>query len=375
MFTDLAEFNLVPIIILTLIASFFANGITYGVRGLDHVGVYSTAFGISELFRMLLSVILVLVGFSVYGMMGGFIAGVLLSGILCIKHLKFKPAKFTSYHIRTLLTFGFWGFLVSGANYIMMYSDTLFVGWFMGNGDVGIYRIALQFTMISLFTMTAVNTTLIPKISNLSANNQTLKIPPMVARAFTYGLILAVPAAVGGILLSKELLRFIYGTDFALGATAAYIMFIFQIIFVFLTIAATALTNSDHVRNTFYGTFVAVILNVVLDVILIPVMGINGAAVGSLIAIFVNMVIVVVQLKRFMPVYVEKRPVLNIVIASGVMGLLIFAYKVVVPLDNIVLTLVPVVLGVLIYVCVLFKLDKGIRDDAVGILANFGLIR
>lgn len=103
--------------------------------------------------------------------------------------------------------------------------------------------------------------------------------------------------------------------------------------------------------------------------------GFGGAAVGSLIAIFVNMVIVVVQLKRFMPVYVEKRPVLNIVIASGVMGLLIFAYKVVVPLDNIVLTLVPVVLGVLIYVCVLFKLDKGIRDDAVGILANFGLIR
>lgn len=375
LFVDLAEYNIVPIIIITLIVSFIAGAITCGIRGLDHVGVYSTANGISEIFRILLSVTLVLVGFSVYGMIGGFVAGLLLSGVLCVKYLKFKPARFSSYHIRTLLTFSFWGFLISGANLIMMYADTLFIGYFMENGDVGIYRVALQFTSISLFAMSAVNITLIPKISNLSANNQTFKIPPMVARAFTYGLILAIPAAVGGILLSKELMGFFYGADFAFGATAAYIIFIFQIITVFLTIAGTALTNSDHVRNTFYATFVAVILNVVLDIILIPVMGINGAAVGSLIAIFVNTVIVIAQLKRFMPVYAEKKPILHIVIASGVMGLFVFVYKIIIPLDNIVLTLIPVAFGVLIYVFVLFKLDKGIREDVRGVLANFGLIK
>lgn len=373
LFVDLAEYNMVPAVIVALIAAFFGHGITYGVQGLGHVGYYNTANGIAECVRVLVSVILVLLGFSVYGMIGGYVIGLLVVGAICLRHFKFKPAKFTKRHLQSLFAFSFWGLLIGSANLIMGYADAIFIGYFMTNGDVGVYRVAVQFTSVSLFIATAVSMVLAPKISNWSANGQLEMIPPMVARSITYGLILAVPTAIGGFLLSERMLYFFYGADFAEGAVVACINFVFQIVAVFLIIIGLALSNSDHVKNTFYGTLAAVILNVVLNIILIPMIGINGAAIGSLCALSLNLIIITHQLKRFMPVYFEKMPILHIVMASLVMGAFVLIYMLFVPLSNVFLTLVPVAIGAVIYFLLLFKIDKDIRDEVRGVVKNFGL--
>lgn len=373
LFVDLSEYQLIPLIIISMIIAFFAHGITGGVCGLGHIGVINAASGISELIRIAVSVILVLIGFSFYGMIGGYIVALLLSGLLCIKYFKFKPAKFTKHHIWSLLTFSFWGLLIGSSSLLMTYSDTIFIGYFMENGDVGVYRTAMQFTSISVFIVTAINSTLGPKISNWSYNGEIEKIPPVISRSFTYGLILAIPMAVGGFLLAERLLYYFYGADFASGAAAACIIFLFQIVTVFLTFIGAALSNSNHPRDTFYGTLAAVILNVILDIILIPIIGINGAAVGSLIAMIVNTLIITHRLKKYMPVYVEKKPILHIILASLIMGAFVFIYKLLIPLDNVILTLIPVAIGGLIYFFLLFKLDKGIRNEIRDLVTNFGI--
>ncbi|MDD3068185.1 MAG: oligosaccharide flippase family protein, partial [Acholeplasmataceae bacterium] len=147
-FVDLQEYNLIPWIIAALVASFFGHTVTYGIYGLGHVGVNNVAAGISELLRILIQVIAVLLGFSVFGLSGGFIAGIIISGIICFKYFTFKPAKFTVNHIGSLATYGFWIFLIGTGSIVFAYADTIFIGYFMTNGDVGVYRTAYQFTSI-----------------------------------------------------------------------------------------------------------------------------------------------------------------------------------------------------------------------------------
>ncbi|HJJ39526.1 MAG TPA: polysaccharide biosynthesis C-terminal domain-containing protein, partial [Methanocorpusculum sp.] len=121
------------------------------------------------------------------------------------------------------------------------------------------------------------------------------------------------------------------------------------------------------------GTLAAVILNVILNVLLIPVMGINGAAVGSLCAVIINVLIITRELKKFMPVFVEKKPLFHIILASLIMGAGVFAYTLLVPMSNVCLVLIPVALGGLLYSILLLKLDKGIHDDIKEMVTNFGL--
>ena len=372
-FVDLKEYELVFWIVLALIAAAFGQTITSGVMGLGHMGIYNVGFGLSELARIILQIITVLLGFTVYGLIGGYIAGIILSGILCIKYFTFKPAKFGFRHVKSLFIYGIWIFLISTGSTVFAYADTIFIGYFLTNGDVGIYRVAFQFTTAATFITTAIYSTLTPKISNWSANDQLEKIAPPVSRGITFALILAVPVFIGGLLLADKLLYYFYGADFAAGAVACTILLLVQVISVFITLLGVALTASDHARQSFYATATAAVINILLNCLLIPILGINGAAVATLISYSVNAILIAHFLKRYITVKIEKRPILNIIIAAAVMGLFVFVYKLFVPLDNVILTLIPVCIGAVIYFFLLFKIDRGIRDEIAGMVTTLGL--
>ena len=373
LFIDLQEYNIVLCIILTIAAAAFGNTITMGVYGLGHVGVKNVGVGIGELARIIVQIGTVLLGYSVYGLIGGYIAGIIVSGILCLKYFTFRPAKFGFRHIKSLFAYGFWIFLISTGSLAFSYTDTIFIGYFMTNGDVGVYRTAFQFTSAAAFITAAIAPTLTPKISRWSKDNEWEKIVYPVSRGITFGLILAVPVLFGGIFLADKLLYYFYGADFAAGAAACCILFAVQIVSVFTTFLGTALSASDHAKQSFYATATAAVVNIILNCILIPILGINGAAISTLISYSLNAVLIAYFLRRYISIRIEKRPIFHIIISAAVMGIFVFIYTLFVPLDNVILTLIPVAVGAFIYFFLLFKIDRGIRDEIAGMVKTFGI--
>ena len=373
LFIDLQEYNIVLCIILTIAAAAFGNTITMGVYGLGHVGVKNVGVGIGELARIIVQIGTVLLGYSVYGLIGGYIAGIIVSGILCLKYFTFRPAKFGFRHIKSLFAYGFWIFLISTGSLAFSYTDTIFIGYFMTNGDVGVYRTAFQFTSAAAFITAAIAPTLTPKISRWSKDNEWEKIVYPVSRGITFGLILAVPVLFGGIFLADKLLYYFYGADFAAGAAACCILFAVQIVSVFTTFLGTALSASDHAKQSFYATATAAVVNIILNCIFIPILGINGAAISTLISYSLNAVLIAYFLRRYISIRIEKRPIFHIIISAAVMGIFVFIYTLFVPLDNVILTLIPVAVGAFIYFFLLFKIDRGIRDEIAGMVKTFGI--
>ena len=373
LFIDLQEYNIVLCIILTIAAAAFGNTITMGVYGLGHVGVKNVGYGVGELARIIVQIGTVLLGYSVYGLIGGYIAGIIVSGILCIKYFTFRPAKFGFRHIKSLFAYGFWIFLISTGSLAFSYTDTIFIGYFMTNGDVGVYRTAFQFTSAAAFITAAIAPTLTPKISRWSKDNEWEKIVYPVSRGITFGLILAVPVLFGGIFLADKLLHYFYGADFAAGAAACCILFAVQIVSVFTTFLGTALSASDHAKQSFYATATAAVVNIILNCIFIPILGINGAAISTLISYSLNAVLIAYFLRRYISIRIEKRPIFHIIISAAVMGIFVFIYTLFVPLDNVILTLIPVAVGAFIYFFLLFKIDRGIRDEIAGMVKTFGI--
>lgn len=371
-FTAKGTPEMTPWLVLALFVGLFFSVASNGVYGEGRVGVNQTANLINNIFKVCVQVAAIYLGYGAAGLVGGFIAGMIVGGFFCIRYLGLRRARFTAVHLKHLFAFSFWIFLASSGSTVFSYADTILVSYFMNSADVGIYRVAFQFTTAATFTTLALQATLYPKISRWHADGAFDRIAPSLARAFTYSLLLAVPVAIGGWILGERLLYFFYGAGFAAGSQALIVLLLVQIVNVFMYLQTMCLNAIDRPRESFYATGTAAVVNILLDLALIPLIGILGAAVATLITMLVNAAIARHYLARQIPVGLERGPVLHILLAVGAMTLVVLIYRLTVPLSNVFLVLGAVALGGIVYGLVLLKTDRGIHDDLKDLAVQLG---
>lgn len=358
---------------IALAVAVFPSIISNSVYGTGMVGVNQTAGLLNSTSKVVFQIIAVFLGFGAAGLAGGFIAGMIAGGLTCLPFLRLHLARFNLRHIKNLFTFSFWIFLSGSGAIVFSYADTILVGHFLSTADVGVYRIAFQFTTAATFTTIALRTTLYPKISRWHAKGSLKRVALSLSRAFTYSLLLAVPVAVGGWILGERLLYFFYGACFAEGADVLGILLLVQVVNVFMFLLTMTLNAIDRPRESFYATGTAAVVNIALDLVLIPILGIEGAAIATLVTMLVNTAIAYHYLSRQISVHIERGPTLHILFAAGVMALVILLYRILIPLSNVFLVLAAVAFGGIIYALILLKADTGIHDEIRDLVVGLGV--
>lgn len=366
-FVDLDNAGTFIWLLVALVVSILHGAVTSGIGGCGKVGISATAGFLDNISRILIQVIAILLGYGVAGLAGGFVAGLVVSSIVQLRFFELHFVHFGLIHLKSLSSFSFWSFLVSGGGLVFTYSDSVMIGYFLNNADVGVYRVILQFTSFATFTTSALHGALLPRVSRWNHIGETGLIEESLSRALTYSFLLALPVFVGGFLLGDKLLYYFYGADFVNYKTLM-ILFMVQIVNVFYYFFITYLTAMNQIKELFKITFVAVVANIILNAMLIPVMGISGAAVATLVTMALNAVLARRALARKIIFRVERSSLLNFLKASFAMGLVVGVYRLVVPLTNVWLALVPVVLGGVVYGVLILKLDRKIYEELKGIL-------
>ena len=371
--TDLTSSGVFPWLVLALVVSTFTNIASNSVYGRGMVGVNQISSLIDNLTRIVVQVVAIILGYGVAGLAGGFVAGLLVSGIFNFRFLDLSPAPFGRSHISSLFAFSFWTFLSASGYLVFSYADTIMIGHFMTETDVGIYRVALQLTSIATFVTIALHTTLYPKISYWGKRDDLSSVEGALARAFTYSLLLAVPVLVGGWILGERLLYFFYGASFATGAGALAILLLVQVASVFMFLQTMCLNALDRPKDSFRVTAVAVAANIGLNLFLIPAYGIVGASAATLVTMVLNAALANRALSRSIRVRIEPRAVGNIVFAALAMAAVVVGYSYIIPLTNVFIVLGAVALGGLIYILLLLRIDRGIHDELKDLAGKLGL--
>ena len=360
-------------LLLALIVSVFSSCTGIGIYGSGKVGIYQISSFLDAFLRTLFQITAVFFGFGVAGLTGGFVGGLIAGGIANFWSLDLKLVRFRLSHLKSLSSFSFWIFLTTSGSLVFCYADTIIIGYFMSNADVGIYRTAFQLTSVATFTTLAFHTVLYPKISTWGAQEKVTEIETSLARAFTYSLLLAIPACIGGWILGDRLLYFIYGASFIAGTSAFYFLLLVQVVNVFMFLGTMSLNALNRPKDAFWITVVAAIANILLDFAFIPLMGITGAAIATLVAMTLNALGALIFLSRIISIKFEYGPVKNIIYAAGCMGIFLLLIHFILPLTHVVSVLVIVLVGALIYILVLFKLDREIRDELKNLSVNLGV--
>ena len=373
-FVDLNEAGTFIWLILALIVGILVGVVQSGINGCGKMGIGATAGFINSFSRIIVQVIAVFLGYGVAGLTGGFVVGMVVSSIVQLRFFDLHFVRFRWRHIKSLATFSVWVFLISSGGIVFSTADTVMIGYYLNNTDVGVYRIILQFTLMATFTTVALGSTLYPKVSRWGKIGDTGLIEKTLSRAFTYSFVMAIPTFVGGFLLGDKLLYYFYGAEFGGGYMTMVVLLIVQIVNIFYYFFTTYLTAMDHVKDLFKITVVSVAANIALNASLIPLIGIVGAAFATFVTLGLNAVLAYWVLSKMLTIRVESDSLLNILKASVVMGLFVGGYRMFVPLENVWLTLVPVVLGGVVYVVLVLKFDRKIYEELKGIVMQMNVV-
>jgi len=362
-FVDLNDSGTFIWLILALIVGIFYGAVSSGILGCAKMGIDATATFINNISRIIVQVIAVVLGYGVAGLAGGFVAGLLISSLIKLRFFDLHFVPFKWKHIKSLATFSVWIFLISSGVIVFSTADTIMIGYFLSNADVGIYRVVLQFTLMATFMTVVLRSTLYPRVSRWGKTRDIASIEISLSRAFTYSLMLAIPVAIGGFLIGDKLLYYFYGAVFAEGYITMMVLFIVQIVNIFCYFFATYLTAMDRLKYLFEVTAVSVVANIALNSLLIPLIGILGAAIATLITMGLHAFLAMRILSKILNIRVEMDSLLNILKASFVMGSSIMMYRMLVTMSNVWLTLIPVGIGGIIYLALILKFDRKIYED------------
>jgi O-antigen/teichoic acid export membrane protein len=373
-FNDFSSTGLLPWLIIALIAGTIAGFAASGVYGSAKVGVAQISDFLNNTVRIVVQIIATFFGYAAAGLAGGFIAGLLAGFVLNFYYLPLKLVKFGASHLKSLFSFSFWIFLTSSGFTIFATADTILIGYYLSNADVGVYRIAYQITGAALFICTAVNTALFPRMSRWNTDGDLLSISSALTRAISLSLLLAVPLVTGGIILSDKLLYYLYGADFVSGSPTLVVLLIMQIATVFVTLQITCLNAMDRPKNSFMATSLAAVINIALNIILIPLVGILGAAIATLFSVTLNAIISRALLSRYLKIFLEGREILNIIVAASAMAGVVLAFRMFTGIPSFFYLIGIVATGALIYFLILFRIDSKLRQEAGDLLRTLGLL-
>jgi O-antigen/teichoic acid export membrane protein len=174
---------------------------------------------------------------------------------------------------------------IAVAQVINMYSDVVMLGFYVSFEEVGYYRVAVQSTVISTFSSTVIVMLIMPIISSLYVKGDMKKIKEILKKMVLYSVIFSLIVTFSLLLYGKSIISISYGIDYIDAYTPMIILLFSQMISAFFGFLGPVLNMTGHERLVLYGISISMVLNIILNMVLIPLYGMNGAAIGSAVTL------------------------------------------------------------------------------------------
>jgi len=162
------------------------------------------------------------------------------------------------------------------------YTDSIIISKFLGNEHLGWWSVPYKITFAFQFIPAALAASVYPAMSTLLVTDQK-KIGELFEKAWSYLCMVVFPLAVGLGVIAEPVIKKLYGYSYLPSIPVLQIL-LASLIFGYLSFITGALlnaTNHQKIQTTLFGA--ALVSNVILNLILLPRIGLKGAAVAALV--------------------------------------------------------------------------------------------
>lgn len=187
--------------------------------------------------------------------------------------------------------------LVNGMSVINTQGPILLLGAMKGAQTAGLYAIATRVADLIAFGLISVNLALAPVVARLWAQRDISRLQQMVTKSVRAALIFTLPVAAALIIFGGTVLS-LFGGEFRQARSALAILIVGQLVNVAMGSVGLLLVMAGHEREVAFATGVCVVLNITLNLIMIPSLGVMGTALAVAASMIVWNVLVAVWVYR-----------------------------------------------------------------------------
>lgn len=233
--------------------------------------------------------------------------------------------EFWQYMIKEALPFGLTGIFTT----IYFWIDSVMLSLMQSDEAVGWYNAAYRLVMMLLFIPLLFNTTLFPSMSRFHISS-TKSLKFICKKYFKFLILISIPIGVATTLLADKIILLIFGAGY-IQSIGVLQLLIWVLVFIFANAPITLLFTSTNMQNIITKiTGISMVVNIILNLLLIPKFSYLGASAATLITEFMVMTLAFVYAYKS-GYNIHKMQLVSIaykvIIASLIMGLFIQSFK------------------------------------------------
>jgi O-antigen/teichoic acid export membrane protein len=288
----IGEPDLAPLLLVGVLLIIFATLKRFSrivLQGFEAIRFGAVIHATDRGLRLIVAITLVSLGYGALGALLGYVIAFAITsavGIFYI-YIKFYRGKERSPVAKGLskriLRYAFPLTATSTGNVIDRRMDTILIGFYLGPVSVAYYAITKQIVGFIKMPVDALGFTLAPTYKSQQAKGNSKTATRIYEEALSHGLLVYIPAAAGLALIAEPLIRLIFGQQYLGAVPVLRIMVIYALMLSISTLTSDALDYLGHARERAIIRTTSAFANVFLNIILIPRIGVEGAAIATVV--------------------------------------------------------------------------------------------
>jgi len=280
-------------------------------NGLKLMKHYSLLESLRYIFIVIFTFIFSISLKSIYGAIWAFpvseIFLFIIAIITCKKHFEFIITNFFKY-TKQLLSFGIQVLFSGFVGQLNTKIDLLLIGYFLADTDAGIYAVSVMLARSVLLLPGAIQKITNPSITRYYYEKNQKQMEKMINILMKFVFIAFILGALLLILLYKPIINFIYpnNPEFLTSYEAFKYLMIGIIFFGTFATVGTSIGGSIGRPDIAWKISVSLLfLNGVLNIALIPKLGILGAALATMISLIINFILALFLQKKLLKIKIH----------------------------------------------------------------------
>jgi len=320
--------------------------------------------------RIIIAVLLMAWGYTleaplsahlVVGVASVFVAGRLLwkrIPLILIRHV--KPI----FEHRKLFRFSSPLLFATFMGQLLLWTDTLMLGYFKASSTVGIYGAAQRTALLCSLILFSFHSIFAPIIADLHNRKKYFDLNALFKIVSKWSFSLNFPLCIIFILFSSTVLN-LFGPGFIRGGAALKVLILGWLVHSYLGITGQMITMTGHSKLQLLNNVVMILMNIILNIFLIPEYGMLGAALATSTCIIVTDIVTTLEVRFILNMHPFRKDCWKAPTAGGIgtVFILMFTGLVRINYNTILFTIMIGMLFILIYIALIFAL--GISKEEV----------
>lgn len=242
--------------------------------------------------------------------------------------------------------------------------DIILVAAMLGATEAAVYTVATRFLLLGQLFGQSIQEVMAPRISGLLAKEDRARSELLYRTTTSWLTIVTWPLLLISAVFAPVLLG-VFGGDYRRGSTVVVVLCLSMLVSTTCGPVDTILLMAGRTSWSLYDTGAALATNVAVDLVLIPRLGINGAAFGWMVGILISNLVPLLQIRRSLGMNPFGRATLEVMLVAGLSaGLLPLAVRLVLGPTMIALFTASV-LGGATYLVILVRRRQVLELDAL----------